>query len=151
MPLLHRADSPLSSGFGKWAPPLACGRGVWNNRRVAIEALRTHRPQDFEEARKALWKARPIWKRLVHENVLPFHGVDTSVFQIALVYDWGHNENIVRYLKSNPDASIPELVVVCLHPIRSAFSDLCLKLLQVAKGLQYLHFRDHPRRPERSE
>ena len=114
-------------------------RGAWNNRQVAIKALRTHRPQDFEEARRALWKVVPIWKRVVHENVLPFHGVDTSIFQLALVYDWGHNGNIVRYLKSNPDASKPELVGVCLHPVRSAFSDLCLKLLQVAKGLQYLH------------
>ena len=117
-------------------------QGTWNGRQVALKAFRTHRPQDFHEAKKTLWKLVPVWKRLAHENVLPFHGVDTSIFQLALVYDWSHNGNIIQYLESNPDTSRPELVSIYLHSVRSAFPDICLKLLQVAKGLQYLHSLD---------
>ncbi|KAF9642002.1 kinase-like protein, partial [Thelephora ganbajun] len=96
-------------------------RGVWNDKPVALKAFRIYPLQDLQEAKKILWKLVPIWKRLAHENVLPFHGVDTSVFQLSLVYEWGHNGNIMQYLESHPDVSRPNL------------------LLQVAKGLQYLH------------
>ncbi|KAF9641929.1 kinase-like protein, partial [Thelephora ganbajun] len=98
-------------------------RGAWGDKPVALKAFRIYSLQDLQEAKKILWKLVPIWKRLAHENVLPFHGVDTSIFQLALVYEWGHNGNIMRYLESHPDASRPKLVT----------------LLQVAKGLQYLH------------
>ena len=114
-------------------------QGTWNNQQVAFKAFRIYPHQDLQEAKRILWKLVPIWKRLAHENVLPFHGVDTSMFQLALVYDWGHNGNITQYLESNPNASRPELVSIGLHLVRSAFSDQFLKLLQVAKGLQYLH------------
>ena len=113
-------------------------RGAWNNQQVALKAFRVYPPQELQEAKKILWKLAPIWKRLVHENILPFHGVDTSIFQLALVYDWGHNGNITQYLGSHPDVSRPELVSV-LRFVRSPFADQYSKLLQVAKGLQYLH------------
>ena len=106
---------------------------------MALKAFRIYPPQDLQEAKKILWKQVPIWKRLVHENVLSFHGVDTSIFQLALVYDWGQNGNITQYLELNPDSSRPELVSVNLPFASDAVSDQFLKLLQVAKGLQYLH------------
>jgi len=91
--------------------------GTWNDKHVAFKAFRICSPQDLRELKRILWKPAPIWKRLVHENVLSFHGVDTSIFQLALVYDWGHNGNITQYIESNPDASRPDLVSV---RIRSA-------------------------------
>ena len=117
-------------------------RGTWNNQRqVAFKAFRIYPRQDLHEAKKILWKVVPIWKRLAHENVLPFHGVDTSIFQLALIYDWGQNGNITQYLESNPDASRSELVAV--PPFRTQHvPNQSLKLLQVAKGLQYLHSLD---------
>lgn len=99
-------------------------RGDWNGKPVAFKAFRIYPPQDLLEAKRIIWRMAPIWKRLVHENVLPFHGVDMSMFQLALVYEWGHNGNIMQYLGSNPKVSRPQL------------------LLQVAKGLQYLHSLD---------
>jgi len=120
-------------------------QGTWNNQQVALKAFRVYPPQELQEAKKILWKLAPIWKRLVHENILPSHGVDTSIFQLALVYDWGHNGNITQYLGSHPDASWPELVSV-LRFVRSPFADQYSKLLQVAKGLQYPPLsRDRPR------
>jgi len=89
-------------------------QGSWNNNHVALKAFRIYPPQDLQEAKKILWKLVPVWKRLVHENVLPFLGVDTSIFRLALVYDWGHNGNIMQYLESHPDSSRPKLVSVLL-------------------------------------
>jgi serine/threonine protein kinase len=114
-------------------------RGTWNTQQVAFKAFRIYPPQDLQEAKKILWKVVPTWKRLVHENVLPFHGIDTSTFQLALVYDWGHNGNITQYLESNPSASRPELVRIRLRFARNASSNRFHKLLQIARGLQYLH------------
>jgi len=85
---------------------------------VAFKAFRIYPPQDLQEAKKILWKLVPVWKRLIHENVLPFRGVDMSAFQLALVYDWGHNGNIMQYLESHPDASRAKLVTVLLCPLR---------------------------------
>jgi len=99
-------------------------RGLWNDKRVAFKAFRIYPSQDLSDAKKIIWRLAPVWKRLKHDNVLPFHGVDTSLFQLALVYEWGHSGDITQYLKSKPDASRPRL------------------LLQVAKALQYLHSLD---------
>ena len=88
-------------------------RGDWDGKSVAFKAFRIH-PQDLVEAKRIIWRMAPIWKRLLHENILPFHGVDTSVFQLALIYEWGHDGNIVQYLEAHPEASRPKLVtVVC--------------------------------------
>jgi len=114
-------------------------RGTLNDEPVAFKAFLVYPPQDLQEAKKVLWKLVPIWKRLIHENVLPFRGVDMSTFQLALVYDWGDNGNIMQYLESHPDASRAKLVNVYLCFVRDPSPHHPLKLLQVAKGLQYLH------------
>ena len=51
-----------------------------------------------------------MWRKLSHENILPFRGVNTTLFQLALVYDWGHHGNISQYIALNPGASRPSLV-----------------------------------------
>ena len=51
-----------------------------------------------------------MWKKLSHENILAFHGVNMTLFQLALVYDWGQNGNINQYIASRPGASRPSLV-----------------------------------------
>ena len=91
-------------------------RGTLDNNRVALKAFRIYPLQDLQEAKKILWKIVPIWKRLTHENVLPFHGVDMSIFQLALVYDWSDNGNIMQYIGSYPDVSRPKLVTVLPAP-----------------------------------
>ena len=98
--------------------------GTLNNNRVAFKAFRIYPPQDLQKAKKILWKVVPIWKRLIHENVLPFRGVDTSIFQLALVYDWCDNGNIMQYLESHPDVSRPKLVTVPPVPRAFVLNDL---------------------------
>jgi len=88
---------------------------------VALKAFRTYPSQDLKEAKKILWKEVVVWKRLSHEHVLRFHGVDRTNFQLALVYDWADSGNIIQYLDSNPRDSRTRL------------------LREVAEGLHYLH------------
>ena len=51
-----------------------------------------------------------MWRRLHHDNILSFHGVDMTLFQLALVYEWGHYGNINQYIVSHPDVSRQPLV-----------------------------------------
>ncbi|KAF9644624.1 hypothetical protein BDM02DRAFT_889986 [Thelephora ganbajun] len=57
--------------------------------------------------------------RLSHEDILPFRGVNMTLVQLALVYDWGQSGNIGQYIASHLCASRPSL------------------LSGVAKGLEY--------------
>ena len=60
-----------------------------------------------------------MWKRLSHPNVLPFHGVNMTLFQLALVYDWGENGNIIQYISSHPEASRTRLVRMAIATAES--------------------------------
>ena len=51
-----------------------------------------------------------MWKRLSHENILSFRGVNMTLFQLALVYDWGQRGNINQYIASHPGVSRASLV-----------------------------------------
>ena len=75
-----------------------------------VSAYTQHRRSDYRRKFQILWKRVPIWRRLSHENILSFRGVTTTVFQLALVYDWGYNGNITQYTASNPRASRASLV-----------------------------------------
>lgn len=48
--------------------------------------------------------------RFSHPNILPFRGVNMTLFQLSLVYDWGYNGNITQYIASHPRAPRPYLV-----------------------------------------
>jgi len=96
-------------------------KGCYRSQEVALKAFRTYPAQDLKDAQKILWKQAVVWKRLAHNHVLPFHGVDMKNFQLALVYDWAVRGNITQYLNSNPGVS-----------------RICL-LREVAEGLSYLH------------
>ncbi|KAF9644346.1 kinase-like protein [Thelephora ganbajun] len=99
-------------------------RGDMGGTPVAIKAFRIYPAENLKEAKEILWKRVPMWMKLSHENILPFRGVDMTLVQLALVYDWGQNSNISKYVASHPRASRPSL------------------LLDVAKGLEYLHSLD---------
>ena len=52
----------------------------------------------------------PTWTNLNHSSIAAFRGVNMGIFPLALVHDWAENGNIIRYLKSHPDA--PRLALV---------------------------------------
>ena len=96
---------------------------------------------NFSITPQILWKEVVVWKRLSHENVLPFYGVDTINFQLALVYDWADSGNINQYLNSHPKTSRTRLVLLSSsHPPRLfTYPKLYSKVHEVAQGLRYLH------------
>ena len=57
-----------------------------------------------------------MWKKLDHQNILRFRGVNTSLLGLALVYDLGEDGNITQYLENNPNADRPSLVRKLLLP-----------------------------------
>ena len=101
-------------------------RGNLGERRVAIKAFREYPAQNLKEAKKVnipsarkgylrkksqiLWERTPVWMSLSHPNILQFRGVNTTLFQLSLVYNWGQHGNIKRYIASYPHASRPFLV-----------------------------------------
>ena len=124
----------LSTGLEKRGTiPVASGgfadiwRGEYYARQVAIKAFRIYPAQNLKQAKEVciqspsevysrtpifqiLWKRVPVWRKLSHDNILPFHGVTTTLFQLALVYDWGQNGNISQYIASRPQVSRASLV-----------------------------------------
>ena len=123
----------LSSGLEKCGDTAVASGGltdIWQGKydgaEVAVRAFRIHPAQDLKDAKQVrlqsvldsvlepnlqiLWKRVPMWRKLSHENILSFRGVDVTLFQLALVYDWGQNGNITQYITSHPGASRPSLV-----------------------------------------
>ena len=59
---------------------------------------------------QVLYKQVPMLMKLSHNNIVPFRGVDTTRFELALVYDAGYQGYILDYMKSHPQVS-PSLLV----------------------------------------
>ncbi|KAF9644342.1 kinase-like protein, partial [Thelephora ganbajun] len=96
--------------------------GRYQTKYVALKAFRTYPLQDLKEAEKILWKEVVLWKRLSHEHVLPFYGVDKANFQLALVYDLVDSGNIIQYLDSNPQVSRTRLFYEMAEGLRRLHS-----------------------------
>ena len=65
---------------------------------------------------QVLWRDVVLWKRLSHENVIPFYGVDTTRhFRLAFAYPWAENQDIQRYPEANNGASRLDLVTTVPH------------------------------------
>ena len=52
-----------------------------------------------------------LWNALRHENVLPLLGVTMSENQVAMVSEWMVGDDIVGFVKVNPD--VDRLGLVC--------------------------------------
>ena len=97
-------------------------RGEYYTMQTAIKAFRIYPAQSLKQAKEVsiqspsevcllhanlqiLWKRIPMWRKLSHDNILTFRGVTTTLFPLALVYDWGENGSVSQYLASHPRAS----------------------------------------------
>ena len=61
-----------------------------------------------------------MWMKFAHPNIAKFRGVNTELFQLALVYDWGENDTIIEYVKLHPNASRATLVPQLTYPPHDA-------------------------------
>ncbi|KAF8339779.1 kinase-like domain-containing protein [Cantharellus anzutake] len=84
--------------------------------------------EQIEKTMKHLTREMKIWKSLDHGNIVEFIGFAIErrdgVPEAALVSEWCSNGNLVQYLQCKPSCSRLPL------------------LLDVARGLTYLHDRD---------
>jgi serine/threonine protein kinase len=63
--------------------------------------------------RKSISREVLIWKKLDHQNIIPFLGVDTKLRfpSYCLISPWIENGNALLFLKRFPDAE--RLILVC--------------------------------------
>ncbi|TFK45805.1 kinase-like protein [Heliocybe sulcata] len=94
---------------------------------VAVKRLRAYgvSPAEGRRFRKALLMEAIVWHGFQHPNILPFIGIDceTATSTFCLLSPWMHNGNINEYLDNKG----------------GAHDELSTYLLEVARGLEYLH------------
>ncbi|KAH7926547.1 kinase-like protein [Leucogyrophana mollusca] len=99
-------------------------KGDLDGRPVAVKKMRVFGFRDVEVLMKAYSKEAVLWAQLSSPYVLPFCGVycaNERSPRACLVSPWMDNGNLPQYLKDNPKANRPQL------------------MLDVALGLEYLH------------
>ena len=124
----------------QWVELPIHGKGLRKLGGRDLQNFAFHTLRDLPEAKKILWKLVPVRKRLIHEKVLPFRGVDATVYSNSRLGRQPEHHAISRVslqrLKAE-DGSFPPLHYTCIR-----CSESPLKLLQIAKGFQYLHSLD---------
>ncbi|KAF9258246.1 kinase-like protein [Marasmius fiardii PR-910] len=101
-------------------------QGTYGNQSVCLKVLRIHVQEDDERINKDLrefHKEALLWTQLSHPNLLPFLGVNTTLFprRPCLVSPWMANGQITKFLELNPG-----------HDRLKVISD-------IAAGTSYLH------------
>lgn len=76
-----------------------------------------------------------MWKRLRHPNIVSFKGVTFEPLQ--LVSEWMPGGELREYIKNNRHQNIIKLV--SQFPRTPIYASSCPQLLDIAKGLGYLH------------
>ena len=77
-----------------------------------------------------------MWKRLRHQNIVPFIGVTQDPLQF--VSEWMPKGTLTEYLGQNPGVNRVDLVSSSLV-ITALLVQFSSKLLDIAEGLAYLH------------
>ncbi|KAF9257053.1 kinase-like protein, partial [Marasmius fiardii PR-910] len=104
-------------------------KGVFESKLVCLKVLKVYIEDGEEKRNKELrefYKETLLWTQLSHANLLPFLGVNITLFpgKLALVAPWMANGEITKYLKVNPT------------------HDRLRVLSEIAAGLMYLHSRN---------
>jgi len=109
---LRRQDYIAGGGFADvW-------RGTYKGRSVALKISKL---PPTTETRQIFFKDAVCWKYLSHPYIVQFLGVEDNPSALCLVSEWMENGTVGEYLQKNPHAERLPL------------------LLDIAKGLQYLH------------
>ncbi|PBK97999.1 kinase-like protein [Armillaria gallica] len=106
---------------------------IWKGRlhgtQVCLKVLRIFERGDTRvKAIQYFCQEALVWRQLRHPNVLPFLGVSETLFapSYCLISPWMANGNIISYLEVHPD------------------HNRLTSLIQIAKGMRYLHSLDPP-------
>ena len=121
--LIQTTEYPIASGgFGDiW-------EGIYDEKRVAIKALRVYKEDDIRKVRKVSHPAFPIpiplvdchyqvfckeaviWRRISHPNIVPFIGVSEAPIPLCMISEWMLNGHVRDYAQKNPEISRLQLV-----------------------------------------
>ncbi|KAF9457392.1 kinase-like domain-containing protein, partial [Collybia nuda] len=99
-------------------------KASYKGQEVAMKRMRVfQRGPEQHKMHQAFCKEAILWKSFNHPNVLPFLGVDSSVFppNLCMVSPWMHCGTILRHLSENWGVNIDKLID------------------EIAQGLGYLH------------
>ncbi|KAF9258244.1 kinase-like protein [Marasmius fiardii PR-910] len=101
-------------------------QGTFGDQSVCLKVLRIHIQEDDERINKDLrefYKEALLWTQLNHANLLPFLGVNTTLFprRLCLVSPWMVNGQVTKYLETHPG------------------HDRLRVLSEVSAGISYLH------------
>lgn len=111
-------------------------QGTYNGAQVALKRLRlfqTLGEEKIAELRKEFYHEALLWKNLLHKNILPFLGVDNSVFRdgFCMVLPWmqlGNIRSLIDDLREREDFTD-----------RNLFLQIHRWIREIAEGLAYLH------------
>ncbi|KDQ56518.1 hypothetical protein JAAARDRAFT_132211 [Jaapia argillacea MUCL 33604] len=96
-------------------------RGRYGSTEVAFKVFRIFYGKPLYQLKRDFCSEAIIWKRLKHDNVLPFLGISTTLFPLCMISPWMFHGSVVEYLEENPSADKPKL------------------LKEIATGIEYLH------------
>ncbi|KAF9257057.1 kinase-like protein, partial [Marasmius fiardii PR-910] len=104
-------------------------KGVFKGKSVCLKVLKVYIEDGEEKRNKELrefYKETLLWTQLSHPSLLPFLGVNITLFpgKLALVAPWMANGEIIKFLKVNP-----------IHNRLRVISE-------IAAGIMYLHSRN---------
>ncbi|KAF9259352.1 kinase-like protein [Marasmius fiardii PR-910] len=104
-------------------------KGIYKSKSVCLKVLRMYVEEGGEKRNKTLrefYKETLLWTHLHHPNLLPFLGVNTTLFpgKLALVAPWMANGQITKFLEVKPS------------------HDKLRVISEIAAGIVYLHSRN---------
>ncbi|KAF8215606.1 kinase-like domain-containing protein, partial [Mycena galopus ATCC 62051] len=117
----HNEHAVFFGGFGD------IYQASYNGKTVALKRIRTlHRDAEQRRIRLQFCREALVWQHLQHPFILPFIGIDSETFasSLCMVSPWMENGTVLKYLNDHGRANVDKL------------------LLQIARGLQYLHSRN---------
>jgi len=99
-------------------------QGRYGDSDVALKSIRVSGTDNVKKIMESFCKEAIVWRHLSHPNVIPFLGIDTTLFRLCMVSLWAVHGNIRTFLRNNPRADRSSLI------------------LDIAHGLEYLHSND---------
>ncbi|KAJ6532126.1 kinase-like domain-containing protein [Mycena vulgaris] len=105
----------------------------YRGQRVALKRMRTFQVNTYSKSKDIclqFCREALVWLTLRHENILPLIGIDRETFPLyfCMVSPWMSNGTVLEYLRDRYS-----------HTDVDRHADVNRLLLQVARGLGYLH------------
>jgi len=108
--LLVPKDGPVAFGGAAevW-------RGRLGRQDVGVKVIRIAAKGSVDSVLKSFCREAITWKRLSHARVVQLIGIDRQHFPLSMVCKWMIGGDITSFLKDNPKANRPLLILDVAH------------------------------------